>query len=187
MIAGLVAITAPSGYVEAWAAPIIGGVGGLIVVFGVILIDKKLDDPIGALSAHGLAGVWGTLACGLFTAPRLAQYNAFGNPEGGLVYGGGFDQLIAQAVGIAIAFSFVFGMSYLTFAAIKATIGLRVTDEEEEAGLDIVEHGMYGYPEQFIPLPEIGAASTGPASASGAPAPVTAAAAAAPRPTEGSS
>ena len=58
------------------------------MVFGVIAIDKKLDDPVGALSAHGLAGVWGTLACGLFTAPRLAQYNAFGDPDGGLLYCG---------------------------------------------------------------------------------------------------
>ncbi len=164
MIAGLVAITAPSGYVEAWAGPIIGFVAGLIVVFGVIAIDKKLDDPIGVLSAHGLAGIWGTLSCGFFTAPRLAEYNAFGNPEGGLLYGGGFDQLIAQAVGVLIAFLFVFILSYATFAAIKATIGLRVSEEQEDAGLDIVEHGMYGYPEQFIPLPEIGAASTGPAA-----------------------
>jgi len=187
VIAGLVAITAPSGYVEAWAGPPIGFVAGLIVVFGVIAIDKKLDDPIGALSAHGLAGIWGTLACGLFTAPRLAQYNAFGDPEGGLFYSGSFIQLGAQAVGVLIAFTFVFGMSYLTFAAIKATIGLRVSGVQEEAGLDIVEHGMYGYPEQFIPLPEIGAASTGPAAAKGATAPVTAAVAAAPRPTEGSS
>ena len=187
LIAGLVGITAGSGYVEAWAGPPIGFVAGLIVVYGVIAIDKKLDDPIGALSAHGLAGIWGTLALGFFSSPRLAEYNAFGNAEGGLLYGGGFDQLIAQGVGVLIAFTFVFGLSYITFAAIKATIGLRVSDEEEEAGLDIVEHGMYGYPEQFIPLPEIGAASTGPASASGATAPVTAAAAAAPRPTEGSS
>jgi Amt family ammonium transporter len=187
MIAGLVAITAPSGYVEAWAGPPIGFIAGLIVVFGVITIDKYVDDPIGATSAHGLAGIWGTLSCGFFTSPRLAEYNAFGNPDGGLLYGGGADQLIAQAVGVVIAFTFVFSLSYITFAVIKATIGLRVTDEEEEAGLDIVEHGMYGYPEQFIPLPEIGAASTGPASASGASAPVTAAAAAAPRPTEGSS
>jgi Amt family ammonium transporter len=170
MIAGLVAITAPSGYVEAWAGPIIGFVAGLIVVFGVIAIDKKLDDPIGALSAHGLAGVWGTISCGIFTAPRLAEYNAFGNPDGGLVYGGGPDQLIAQAVGVLVAFTFVFAMSYLTFAAIKATIGLRVTEEQEDAGLDIVEHGMYGYPEQFIPPAEFGAASTGPA-ASGAATP----------------
>ena len=100
-IAGLVAITAPSGYVEIWAGPIIGFVAGLIVVFGVIWIDKKIDDPVGATSAHGLAGIWGTLACGIFTAPRLAEYNAFGNPEGGLVYSGSFEQLIAQAVGVA--------------------------------------------------------------------------------------
>ena len=91
------------------------------MVFGVIAIDKRIDDPIGATSAHGLAGIWGTLACGLFTAPRLAQYNAFGNPDGGLFYSGSFEQLIAQAVGVLVAFSFVFGLSYLTFAAIKAT------------------------------------------------------------------
>ena len=79
-IAGLVAITAPSGYVELWAAPIIGAVAGVIVVLGVLAIDKKIDDPVGALSAHGLAGIWGTLACGLFTAPRLAEKNAVGEP-----------------------------------------------------------------------------------------------------------
>jgi Amt family ammonium transporter len=167
-IAGLVGITAPSGYVEVWAGPIIGFVAGLLVVFGIIWIDKKIDDPVGALSAHGLAGIWGTLACGLFTAPRLAQYNAFGDPDGGLVYSGSFTQLIAQGVGVLVAFTFVFGMSYLTFAAIKATIGLRVSDDDEEAGLDIVEHGMYGYPEQFIPQSEIGAGTTLPG---GAPAP----------------
>ncbi len=163
-IAGLVAITAPSGYVEPWAGPIIGFVGGCIVVLGVVAIDKRIDDPIGATSAHGLAGVWGTLACGLFTAPRLAEYNAFGDPEGGLFYSGNLTQLAAQAVGVAIIFAFVFAMSLAAFAAIKATIGLRVTEEEEDAGLDIVEHGMYGYPEQFIPAPEIGGASTGPAA-----------------------
>jgi Amt family ammonium transporter len=164
MIAGLVAITAPSGYVEAWTAPIIGLVAGVIVVAGVILIDRKLDDPVGALSAHGLAGIWGTLACGIFTAPRFAQYNAFGDPDGGLIYSGSFIQLATQATGVVIAFSFVFAMSYVTFWAINKTIGLRVTDEQEDAGLDIVEHGMYGYPEQFIPAPEIGAGSTGPAA-----------------------
>jgi Amt family ammonium transporter len=173
-IAGLVAITAPSGYVEIWAGPIIGFVAGLIVVFGVIWIDKRIDDPVGATSAHGLAGIWGTLACGIFTAPRLAQYNAFGDPDGGLVYSGEFTQLIAQAVGVTVAFAFVFGMSYLTFAAIKATVGLRVSETDEEAGLDIVEHGMYGYPEQFIPEAEIGA---GP---SAEPAPRASAAATAP-------
>jgi ammonium transporter, Amt family len=173
-IAGLVAITAPSGYVEAWAGPIIGFVAGLIVVFGVIWIDKRIDDPVGATSAHGLAGIWGTISCGIFTAPRLAEYNAFGDPDGGLLYSGQFTQLIAQTVGVLVAFSFVFGLSYLTFAAIKATIGLRVTDADEEAGLDIVEHGMYGYPEQFIPQSEMGGALLPPERAP-QPVPVTAA------------
>jgi Amt family ammonium transporter len=152
-IAALVAITAPSGYVELWAAPIIGAVAGVIVVVGVLAIDKWIDDPVGALSAHGLAGIWGTVSCGLFTAPRLAEKNAVG--EAGLVYTGSFHQLLAQLLGVASAFAFVFAASYGTFWVIKKTYGLRVSAEEEEAGLDIVEHGMYGYPEQFIPAPEL--------------------------------
>jgi Amt family ammonium transporter len=163
MIAGLVGITAPSGYVEFWPAPIIGLVAGLLVVVGVIYIDRKLDDPVGALSAHGLAGIWGTLACGVFTSPRLAEYNAFGDPAGGLVYSGSFTQLGYQALGVAMVFGFVFLLSFATFFAIKRTIGLRVAPEAEDAGLDIVEHGMYGYPEAFIPGAEIGAESHGPA------------------------
>jgi ammonium transporter, Amt family len=150
-IAGLVAITAPSGYVEFWAAPIIGLVAGVIVVSGVIMIDKVLDDPIGALSAHGLAGIWGTLSCGIFTAPRLAEYNVIG--KGGLVYGEGFEQLGVQALGVAAAFATVFAISFLIFFTIKAVYGLRVKPEEERYGLDIVEHGMWGYPEQFMPVP----------------------------------
>ena len=153
-IAALVAITAPSGYVELWAAPIIGAVAGVIVVLGVYWVDKYIDDPVGALSAHGMAGIWGTISCGIFTAPRLAQYNGFGDPDGGLWYSGSFAQLIAQVLGFLIAFTFVFVLSYATFWAIKKVYGLRVTEEEEDAGLDISEHGMYGYPEQFIPQPE---------------------------------
>jgi Amt family ammonium transporter len=152
-IAALVAITAPSGYVVPWAAVVIGAVAGVIVVIGVYAIDKWIDDPVGALSAHGLAGIWGTLACGIFTAPRLAAYNGFG--EGGLLYTGSLHQLGTQALGVVVVFSFVFVVSYLVFGAIKATYGLRVTEEEEDAGLDISEHGMYGYPEQFIPAPEL--------------------------------
>jgi Amt family ammonium transporter len=153
-IAALVAITAPSGYVELWAAPIIGAVAGVIVVLGVYWVDKYIDDPVGALSAHGMAGIWGTISCGLFTAPRLAQYNAFGDPNGGLWYSGSFAQLTAQVVGLIIAFSFVFSMSFATFWLIKKTYGMRVTEAEEDAGMDISEHGMYGYPEQFIPQGE---------------------------------
>src|SRR3954468_23384506 len=138
-IAALVAITAPSGYVEYWAAPIIGGVAGVIVVVCVLAIDKVLDDPVGALSAHGMAGIWGTLSCGLFTSPRLATLNGIGDP--GLVYNGSFHQLGAQAIGVGTAFVLVFAVSYSVFFAIKKTIGLRVTDEEEDAGLDISETG----------------------------------------------
>jgi ammonium transporter, Amt family len=151
-IAGLVAITAPSGYVEFWAAPIIGAVAGVIVVVGVLAIEKVLDDPVGALSAHGLAGIWGTLSCGIFTSPRYAELNAVGDP--GLWYSGSFHQLGVQALGIGVAFASVFAVSYAVFWVIKKTIGLRVSAEQEEAGLDIVEHGMFGYPELFIPPEE---------------------------------
>jgi Amt family ammonium transporter len=171
-IAGLVAITAPSGYVEYWAAPFIGAVAGVIVVLGVLAIEKLIDDPVGALSAHGLAGIWGTLSCGIFTSPRLASFNEVGEP--GLWYSGSFHQLGAQALGVGVAFACVFVVSYAVFFLIKHTIGLRVSAEEEDAGLDISEHGMYGYPEQFIPQPEY---STG-LQLGGAPPPAGAPAAA---------
>jgi Amt family ammonium transporter len=152
-IAGLVAITAPSGYVEFWAAPIIGAIAGVIVVVGVLAIEKVLDDPVGALSAHGLAGIWGTLSCGIFTSPRYAELNGVG--DAGLWYGShSFHQLWIQAVGIGVSFATVFVVSFGVFWAIKKTIGLRVSAEQEEAGLDIVEHGMFGYPELFIPPEE---------------------------------
>jgi Amt family ammonium transporter len=139
----------------------------------VLAIDKKLDDPVGVLTAHGVCGIWGTMSCGLFTSPRLAVYNTVGDPSGGLVYSGSFNQLIAQFFGFLTAFSFVFAMSYSTFWVIRKTYGLRVSEDEEDAGLDISEHGMYGYPEAFIPPAELigyggGAAATIP------PAPVTA-------------
>lgn len=161
-IAGLVAITAPSGYVEFWAAPIIGLVAGAIVVLGVLAIEKRLDDPVGALSAHGLAGIWGTLACGLFTSPRLAETVGIG--KAGLFYSGSFSQLGVQALAVVFTFVVVFGLSYLTLTAIRATIGLRVPEDHEDAGLDISEHGMYGYPEQFIPEAELIGYGGGPTS-----------------------
>ena len=150
-IAALVAITAPSGYVEYWAAPIIGFVAGIIVVCGVIAVDRVLDDPVGALSAHGLAGIWGTLSCGLFTSPRLAEANGIGTS--GIFYNGSFDQLSVQLLGVGAAFTCVFVVSFGVFFAIKSTYGLRVKPEEERYGLDLVEHGMWGYPEQFMPVP----------------------------------
>ncbi len=153
MIGALVAITAGSGYVAPWAGVVIGFLAGVIIPFGVYAIDKKLDDPVGALTAHGLCGIWGTLACGLFTLPALAKYNAVGDP--GLVYTGSFHQLGVQALGVVVVFFSVLLSSLAVFWVVKKTYGLRVTAEEEDAGLDISEHGMYGYPEQFIPAPEL--------------------------------
>jgi ammonium transporter, Amt family len=150
-IAALVAITAPSGYVQPWAAIVIGAVAGVIVVYGVLAIDRWLDDPVGALSAHGLAGIWGTLSCGLFTDPALARFNGVG--RGGLVYTGSFAQLGAQAVAVSVAFVTVFSLSYGTFWLIRRAVGLRVSTRHELDGLDISEHGMWGYPEQFMPVP----------------------------------
>ncbi len=176
-IAGLVGITAPSGFVEYWAAPIIGFIAGLIVVYAVLAIEKFLDDPVGALSAHGLAGIWGTLAVGIFASPRLIVegagpgiwYGIFGDEH----FSSAFGQLGVQGLAVLFTFVVVFAISIATFAMIKATIGLRVSDEEEEAGLDISSHGMYGYPEQFIPQPEY---STGLPSPMGTGAGVPAAA-----------
>lgn len=149
-IAALVAVTAPSGFVEFWAAPLIGGVAGVLVVVSVLLIDRVLDDPVGALSAHGVAGVWGTLSCGLFASPRLVGgEDVVGDP--GLLYTGSFAQLGVQAVGVVATFVVVFVSSFVVFGVIKAVFGLRVSAEEEDEGLDLAEHGMYGYPEQFIP------------------------------------
>jgi Amt family ammonium transporter len=157
-IAGLVGITAPAGFVEYWAAPIIGLIAGVLVVFAVLAIDKKVDDPVGALSAHGLAGIWGTLAVGIFASPRLISegagsgiwYGIFGDAS----LGSAFGQFGVQALAVLFTFVVVLAISLLTFFGIKKTIGLRVPPEEEEAGLDISSHGMYGYPEAFIPQPE---------------------------------
>src|SRR5436853_315115 len=150
-IAALVAITAPSGYVEPWAAVIIGAVAGVIVVFGILALDRFLDDPIGALPAHGIAGIWGTLSCGLFTAPALAKFNGVG--QGGLFYTGSFHQLGAQAIAVGVAFVTVFTLSYGLFWIIKKTVGLRVSAGEDMEGLDLSQHGMWGYPESFMPVP----------------------------------
>jgi len=158
-IAGLVGITAPSGFVEYWAAPIIGIIAGFLVVFAVLAIDKLVDDPVGALSAHGLAGIWGTLAVGIFASPRLIAEGAapgiwYGIFDGNVTFGGTLGQLGVQGLAVAFTFVVVFAISIVTFAIIKGTIGLRVPPEEEDAGLDISSHGMYGYPEVFIPQPE---------------------------------
>jgi ammonium transporter, Amt family len=158
-IAGLVGITAPSGFVEYWAAPIIGLIAGVLVVYGVLMIEKLLDDPVGALSAHGLAGIWGTLAVGIFASPRLISDGAgagiwYGIFDGDVAGGAALGQFGVQAIAVVYTFGVVLAISLLTFGAIKATMGLRVPEADEDAGLDISTHGMYGYPEAFIPQEE---------------------------------
>ncbi len=148
-IAALVAITAGSGYVEPWAALIIGGVAGALMVVMVLAIDRiRIDDPIGALSCHGISGIWGTLATGLFAAPGIVARLKVGRP--GLVYGGGFHQLGVQALGIAAVFVFVLVTSGVVFYGLKALVGIRLSPEQELAGSDFAEHGMWGYPEHFV-------------------------------------
>ncbi len=151
-IAALVAITAACGFVAPWAALVIGVVSGAIAVVGVLAIERiGIDDPIGAVSVHGMAGVWGTLATGLFAVPALAKNLATGT--GGLVYTGSFHQLGVQALGIVAVGAFTFTLSFAILYALKKLWGIRVEDDVETSGLDVSEHGMWGYPEFYIPVP----------------------------------
>ncbi len=143
LLAGLVAITAPVGTVETWAAVVIGGIGGFIVVFSVKFFDRiKIDDPVGAISVHAVAGTFGTLSIAFF-----ARYDdAFlGRENAGLFYGGGLDQFWTQLIFVIVHFVFVTVTAGALFLGLKRTIGLRVSREEELEGLDILEHGSPGY------------------------------------------
>lgn len=147
-LAGLVAITAPCDVTDALGAIIIGIVAGLLVVFGVWLLDYKLhvDDPVGAVAVHCMNGIWGTIAVGLFateSAPGVKDLLASGSMAGtGLFYGGGFKLLGIQLVGFLSVAAWAAIAMTLVFLAIKAIFGLRVTEEEEIIGLDAKEHGL---------------------------------------------
>ena len=134
-LAGLVGITAGCDIVSPGGALIIGIIAGVILVFSVEFIDQKLkvDDPVGAISVHGVNGAWGTLAVGLFAT------------DGGLLYGEGAKLLLAQAIGVGAVFVWAFGFGLILFKVIKATIGLRVSKRIEEEGLDVYEHGESAY------------------------------------------
>ncbi len=146
-LAGLVAITAPCDVTDAFGAIVIGAVAGLLVCFGVWLLDYKLhiDDPVGAVAVHMMNGIWGTLAVGLFatdTAPGYAIANASGKKLVGLFYGGGFELLGLQALGVVTVAAWAAVTITIVFLAIKAIFGLRVSEEEEITGLDATEHGL---------------------------------------------
>lgn len=151
-LAGLVAITASCGFVEPWAAVVIGLVGGFMVFYSMKLFDKaKIDDPIFALSVHGTVGVWGTLSNGFFAVPALSTDIDWG--QAGLFYGGGFHQLGVQALGIAASGLYAFVVSFIILKTMDVVMGgIRVTEEEEIIGLDVSEHGSYGYPENMAVL-----------------------------------
>jgi Amt family ammonium transporter len=139
-LAGLVAITAGCDVTDAFGAIVIGAVAGLLVVFGVWLLDYvlRIDDPVGAVAVHCMNGIWGTIAVGLF-----ATTTAPGNDElNGLFYGGGFGLLGTQLLGFVSVAAWTAVTITITFLVIKATIGLRVSEEEEIVGLDSMEHGL---------------------------------------------
>jgi len=143
VLAGLVAITAPCGAVTPIWSVVIGGIAGVLVVFSVLFFDKiKIDDPVGAVSVHGVCGLWGLLSIGIF-----ARYDdAFlGREDAGLIYGGGFSQLAVQALMAVIILAWVGATTAALFFILKKTIGLRVSAEEEIEGLDLLEHGLQGY------------------------------------------
>ena len=158
-LAGLVAITAPCDVTDALGAIIIGAVAGLLVVFGVWLLDHVLhiDDPVGAVAVHCMNGIWGTLAVGLFatdTAPGYSIANASGETLTGVFYGGGFELLGLQFVGFISVAAWTAVTITITFFVIKAIVGLRVNREEEILGLDVTEHGLPSAYAGFAMQPE---------------------------------
>jgi Amt family ammonium transporter len=141
MLAGLVGITAGTAAVSNIGALIIGAGSGVLVVFSVLFFDRiKIDDPVGAISVHGVCGAFGTICVGLF-----ATADVEGFWKQGLFYGGGADQLVTQLIGVVSIAAFVAVTTFILFAVIKATVGLRVAPDEEVEGLDVLEHGSPGY------------------------------------------
>ncbi len=143
-LGGLVAITAPCAYVDPWAALIIGVIAAPLALYGNFFVERKLriDDPVGAFGIHGINGLFGLLAVGLFAN------GLYGGVNGVLLNGAdGVGQLIAQMISMAVVAGFAFGMGLLIFGIIKYTIGLRAPHKEEIEGLDITEHGFSAYPE----------------------------------------
>ena len=158
-LAGLVAITAPCDVTDAFGAIAIGAVAGLLVVFGVWLLDHvlRIDDPVGAVAVHCMNGIWGTLAVGLFatkTAPGYSIANASGETLTGLFYGGGFELLKLQMIGFAGVAAWTAVTITVTFLVIRAIVGLRVEREEELTGLAATEHGLPSAYAGFAMLPE---------------------------------
>jgi Amt family ammonium transporter len=148
-LAGLVAITAPCAFVSSFWAFVIGLIAGVILCWAVFFVENtlKVDDPVGAIAVHGVNGAWGVLSLGLFADGTYGD--GFNNVEGtvrGLFYGGA-SQFVAQIIGTATCFGFIFGISWVFFKAMDLVMGMRVSPEVELEGLDVPEMGVHGYPE----------------------------------------
>jgi Amt family ammonium transporter len=166
MLAGMVAITAPCAFVNTASAVLIGTIAGLLVVASVIFIERalKIDDPVGAASVHGVNGLWGLIALGIFADGTYgAGFNGIEAPVRGALYGDP-SQLVAQLIGVVVVFAWSFGTMYVFFRIQDAIQGIRVTEEEEIAGLDLAEMGVMAYPD-FANGSYGGAISSGAATA----------------------
>jgi Amt family ammonium transporter len=171
LLAGLVAITAPSGFVNTVGAVIIGFVAGILVCLSVEFLDRKchIDDPVGAISVHGANGLWGVIAVGLFadgTSNYGGSWNGVNGSVTGLFYGGGAGQLMAQLIGVVTLLGFVFTLSFVFNLLLDHVVGQRVSPESELEGLDLPEMGAAGYPEfvlkayrQTTPISGVGEAA----------------------------
>jgi ammonium transporter, Amt family len=155
MLAGLVAITAPSGFVAPWAAFVIGAFAGVFVVVAYRIVDTvlKIDDPVGAFSVHGVNGLWGVIALGIFADGTYgAGWNGVDGTVTGLLYGDG-SQLIAQLIGVVTLLIWAFGGTFLFMKVQDLIMGIRVSPEVEMTGLDIPEMGARGYEPGDRPMP----------------------------------
>src|SRR5256884_1375420 len=153
MLAGLVAITAPCGFVSSFWAFVIGAISGVLVCWAAVFIETvmRIDDPVGAIAVHGVNGAWGVLSLGLFSDGTYGDgFNGVEGTVRGLLYGGG-SQLVAQLIGTVTCFGFIFGASWAFFKAYDVVFGMRVSPEVELEGLDVPEMGVHGYPEVHGP------------------------------------
>lgn len=149
LLAGLVGVTAPCAYISVGSSAVIGAIAGVIVVYAVLMFDKlQIDDPVGATAVHLCCGVFGTIAVGLFAEDAIMP-NTTGN---GLFFGGGTKLLISQLTGVVTVAAFTFVLSYIFWVAIKAILGIRVSEQEEIEGLDIGEHGNVAYPDFAVSM-----------------------------------
>jgi Amt family ammonium transporter len=147
MLAGLVAITAPCAFVDAWAAVLLGAIAGIIMYFSVFFVEEKLkiDDPVGAISVHGVCGYWGVLSLGIFANGKYGDgWNGVNGKVAGLLYGDP-KQLLAEFIGGLANIAFVWTMAFIVLKIIDLTVGNRVPAEQEIEGLDIPEMGAFGY------------------------------------------